>query len=307
MTHGMKTRRGYVLLVVLWTLVIVASLGLAASLGAREAVGTATNRVSLARAAWAADGCLAAAEAAAAEALGGPEGQSAWRELDRTIAAAPLLQGAPCAMHVRAAGAALDVNRADAEELDRLFRALDLPVWRRDSIVDAVLDWRDADDEPRAHGAERQWYAERHRFLPRNGPFAAPMELARVRGLDSLSGLDSLLDVDPVRIPLGRAPLPVLAALPGFTPEAVDRVAELRARGVQAFELMELIGMLSPLARDTMAVHYSEVAPRVTSEPDAWIIAARAESGTPAVAATVEARFVRAGTRLALIRRRTWP
>ena len=306
MNRPMRARRGYVLLVVLWTLVIVASLGLTASLAAREAVGTAKNRVSLARAAWAAEGCLAAARAAGEEALAG-QGPLAWKELDRALAGAPLLQGVPCEMRARAAGAALDVNHADEEELDGLLRALGIPAWRRDSIVDAVLDWRDTDDEPRPHGAERQWYAEQRRFLPRNGPLADPMELARVRGLDSLSGLDSLLGVDPARVPLGRAPLPVLAALPGFTSEAADRVSDLRARGVQTFELMELIGMLSPVARDTMAAHYGELAPRVTSEPDAWVVAARAESGTPTVAATVEARFVRAGARLALVRRRSWP
>src|SRR5262249_18280528 len=64
----------------------------------------------------------------------------------------------------------------------RLLRILDLDP----ALADTSAEWTDADDEARPHGAERDWYRARTPpYVPRNGPFATPAELALVRGIDA--------------------------------------------------------------------------------------------------------------------------
>ncbi len=105
-----------------------------------------------------------------------------------------------------------------------------------DSLVDAILDWRDVDNIARPLGAERVWYETQRRVAPRNGPFADVRELRRVCGYDDavahVPALDTLLSVEPGRIVPDRAPVAVLASLPGLGPEALGRVAERRSRGM---------------------------------------------------------------------------
>jgi general secretion pathway protein K len=52
-------------------------------------------------------------------------------------------------------------------------------------LADAILDWSDPDDVPRAHGAERDWYrGERPPREAANRPLASVGELLLVRGID---------------------------------------------------------------------------------------------------------------------------
>jgi type II secretory pathway component PulK len=69
--------------------------------------------------------------------------------------------------------------------------------YMEESIADAILDWRDGDDEPQAQGVEAGYYEN----LPvgytiRNGPFRTIRELLRVKGVteDLLYGEDSNLN-----------------------------------------------------------------------------------------------------------------
>jgi general secretion pathway protein K len=301
-------RGGFVLLAVLWVLVGLASLGLALSLVGRDAVGATQNRVGLARAHWLAEGCVSVARAVAASELTDPtRADAAWRTLDEVVANSPLASNTGCDLSVRPAGATLNVNTADAPELARVFLALHIMPMSADSLVDAILDWRDSDDEPRPNGAERAWYEERRRFTPRNGPIADVRELGRIRGLDQLSGLDSVLGMEPGRIPLGRAPRAVLMALPGFTEELADRIAELRERRALPPDLLTLAGALSPSARDSLSARYAEVVSLVTIDPDVWIVTAGAHDGVSPAVATVEVRLARAGARTAVLRHQSWP
>lgn len=305
-----RSRRGFALLAVLWVMVGMTALGLVIALTARRAVAAAENRKNLTRAAWTAEGCLAGARVVIDGALddGANDGAAgpAWSALDRVVAASPLLASSACDLSLRAAGSRLDVNDASREMLLALCLALRIPESRADSLVDALLDWRDGDDLPRPSGAERAWYEAHARHLPRNGPLADPRELLLVRGFEEIPALDSLLDVEPGRIELDRAPLPVIAALPGFGYEAVSRVAELRMRGAPVGDLLAVGGRLSPEARAALLARYPELVRLTTMQSDAWIVTSRARAGTLAVTAVLEVRLVRAGTRAAIVRRRTW-
>ena len=307
MTRTHEMRRGFALPAVLWVIVGVAAVSLAGTVAARESVATAQNRVDHARAAWRAEGCLEIARATIADGLAdGDRASVAWSGLDSILARSDLLAGAGCTVGARPAGAALDVNVASAEQLQRLLLATGARPGEADSLTDALLDWRDRDAEPRAMGAEAAWYRAHDELPPRDGPIADVAELRRIRGMSDLPGIDTLLGVDPGRIPLGRAPLAVIASLPGIGEEAVARLAELRSRGERPGELLAFAASLSREARAEMLARYPELVALVTTEPDAWIVTSSAKAGPRAVSASIEVRLVRAGTRAAIVRRRSW-
>lgn len=311
MTVSLCHRRGFVLLAVLWVMVGVAVLALTVSLSAREAVQAVRNRIDLSRAEWRAEDCLSRARAVVDDALmQSSQNQQApgWLDIDRILASSALLRVDGCDLSAHAAGTLVDVNTADRETLESLFAAAGVAMGTADSLADALLDWRDPDDVPRPYGAERQWYAAHRRPLPRNGTLADTREIRRVRGFERSSDVASLMSVEPGRICINRAPLVVLAALPGFSSEIVQRVAELRARGQRLGSLMALRDLdgLSPAARDSLQQHFAALARAATTEPDAWIVVARGRSGAPPIYAVIELRLVRAGRRAAVVRRRTW-
>ncbi len=305
-------RRGFVLLTVLWVLVGVSVVGVTFELVARRSVRAAANRMAETRADWRAKGCLARARAAIDGALADTTTTSSsglpdpWRALDEIVAAASRGWPPDCRVTAVPTGLTLDVNTATEDMLHRLLAALGVPPQQRDSIADAILDWRDADTLPRPHGAEADWYRARHLPLPRNGPFADPRELLRVRGIAGVPGLETLLGVDPGRIDLNRAPPAVLSALPGITPELVARLEEDQRRGTSLPDLLALGGEGSPASRAALMDHEIELERLTTTEPDAWILTIRARDGVPPITVALEERLVHAGTRAAVQRRRTW-
>ncbi|HEX2778575.1 MAG TPA: hypothetical protein VHM30_03680 [Gemmatimonadaceae bacterium] len=304
MRRQLRPRRGFALLAVLWVIVALGLLYAVAVLAARDAIATAQYRVSHTRAAWRAEGCAELARAVASEAMLDERGAtSIWRTLD-TVVASALPPGAQCSVELQASGRTLDANGAGESRIEALLIAAGIDSTRADSLADAILDWRDADDEPRRNGAERRWYRASGKLGPRNGPFADAAELRLVRGVAGIDGIDSLLGVDGGRIELARAPPAVVASLPGFDDEAMARLAELRLRGEEARELLPFSATLSRDARDAMLAQYPELAQLVAAEPDAWTLLARAADAGGATA-EVELRLIRAGPRLAIVRRKT--
>jgi type II secretory pathway component PulK len=174
-------------------------------------------------------------------------------------------------------------------------------------LVEAILDWRDSDDSVRARGAEREWYDGQHRTGPRNAALAAVEELHLVRGFERASEIDSLAGVESEKIVLSRAPVAVLAALPGVGPEAIARLTERRAAGLPIRDVAQLADALSLPARAVLLANYAELARLTTVSPEAWTIISRFTAGKPAVTATLELRVMYAGGRVAIVQRRSWP
>lgn len=304
-------RRGSALLAVLWVMVGISALALAVSLSGRDAVAVTRNRTDLIRAAWRAEECMARARAAIAEALNEPPVEvhgvpTIWVALDRVVMASPVVNATECNVSLRPAGVALDLNAVNRESLYALLRALGTGPERADSLADALLDWRDGDGVPRPYGVERPWYEERARRPPRDGPFADPRELRYVRGFATFPGIDTVLGVEPGRISLEHAPRAVLAALPGMSAEVVDRILDRRRRGVPVGDLASITSALSTPARDSLIARYADLARSTTTDPDAWVAISRATHGGLPLTAAVELRLVRAGNRVAIVRRRTW-
>ncbi len=213
--------------------------------------------------------------------------------------------GPDCTAEFEAAGTRLDVNAADSAQCVAVLRASGF-AGESDAMTAALLDWRDTDDSARALGAEAEWYAQAGRFAPRNGPIADVRELARVRGFEDATGLDSVFTTEPGRIAVNSAGAAVLAAIPGFSDEAVDRVLALRSQGTLVTDLFTFAATLSTPASDAIVAHSVALAGAATVDPDAWIVTASGVQGHPAVRATIQVRLVHASTRTVVVRQRTW-
>jgi general secretion pathway protein K len=173
-----------------------------------------------------------------------------------------------------------------------------------DSLTDAILDWRDSDDERRPLGAEAAWYRSQHTITPRNGPFADPAELRFVRGLDD--SLISLFTTDSSKTPINDAPLVVVASLPGMTSELVAVLANRRRRDEPLRALSQLTDGLSPAARDTLLARFAELSEDASLDVEELVLQTTARVGVPAIAATITLRMRPADHRAAAVARTTW-
>ncbi len=301
-------RRGFALIAILWLVVAMAAIGMDDTATARDALATTQNRMNITRAAWHSEACGEVVRAAADAALGDTlvAASAAWDTLDRTLATVHA-EKVGCVVGARAAGDRLDVNAADAGALSAAFMAAGVNEDRADSLADALLDWRDSDSIPRPRGAEAGWYRAAGRVIPTNRPFEDEEEIHLVRGFEAADSLVALLGVEPGRIVLDRAPLPVIASLPGMSPEAVARIAELRWRGEPVRDIAALGASLSEDARTKLASASGELVRLVANEPDAWIVRITSTAGTPPVSVVEELRLVRAARRAGVTHARIWP
>lgn len=304
-----RRRSGFALLTALWAIATATILAAAAALVGRESLDASRNRSDAERAHWRAEDCLARAremiDGVLADARSAESAQRAWRSLDARVDVAPLALDPGCDVVLRASGSTLDVNAASAEQLLRMFTTL-YGASRAQELMDALLDWRDVDDEPRPQGAEAGWYRERSRHPPRNDWLADARELARVRGFEELAELRDLLGIDAGRVSLANAPMPVLASLPGFLDETVDAIIELRERGDWIVDLSALAASLSPRAADSLLANYPDIARLTVLEPEAWTVTSRGRAGDRGVAVAIEVTMVRDGPRAVVLRRRGW-
>lgn len=142
----------------------------------------------------------------------------------------------------------LDLNQAEPEVLVGLFSQFTSSA-AAGAAVDALQDWRDADDLVRPQGAESDAYVRAgSAYVPPNAPFTRVDELNRVRGIGEALALavapyvtvngDLLIDVN-------AAPETVLAAVPGIGPTGARTLVSQRSRGgafASISEVQQLLG-----------------------------------------------------------------
>lgn len=252
-------RRGFALLTVLWALVALATLAGASSSLARRGTAVTRNRIHLTRATWAREACgeILAARFAADRTV-------------RKVDTVELGRGAWCRAAVSDPAAAVNVNLASAELLQRLLG---------DTLADRLLDWRDADSVPRPLGAETDWYRARGRRLPRNGPLADAAELRMVHGFERAHGdlLAALTTHGSGILNPNLVPRAVLTSLPGFDAEIIETLIARRNGGRPVSSLDELIAAVSPSSQVTLLGEYRDLA-RITAFSPAQLVA-RIEGG----------------------------
>lgn len=171
--------RGFALILVIWSLVLLASLATGFAYAVRHQARVAADVADVAR-----------AEAAATAALHtmvltlGMSDREARRQSDIGIHRVAWPQ-ADITVQVKSESGRIDVNRAPRELLAGLF-ALLLPDANPEALADALIDWRDRDDRPGPAGAEQAAYAEAgYVYGPANTAFYSVNELSQVIGFDS--------------------------------------------------------------------------------------------------------------------------
>ena len=208
-------------------------------------------------------------------------------------------------MRLRDVGTTLNLNRASEEELRRLLRALRVDFGRADRIAQAVLDWRDPDDEHRARGAERAAYREAGSpMLPRNGPFQNINELRFVRGVDQelLRRLRSYVTVlGTGRVNVNAAPREVLLALEGMTEEAVAVLFRFRQQARPVPNMNRLLRELSAPARRAVESRLAQLVSRTTFDTREVAIVSEGWVDGGIMRARAEGLLVRAATAAFLV------
>lgn len=136
--------------------------------------------------------------------------------------------------------ARLNLNTASPARVARLLQVLGLDRQARDVVVDSIQDWKDADELPRANGAESEDYYMKRPvpYHARNARLQDPAELLQIRGVtralylgrDERPGLAALTTVfGREMVNLNTAPAPVLSAL-GLSDAEITDVAQTRTR-----------------------------------------------------------------------------
>lgn len=135
--------------------------------------------------------------------------------------------------------ARLSVNGVGPDRLDRLLAALEVEGEQRDIIKDSLLDWRDANELHRVHGAESDFYSRLPvPYRARNGNLQDVSELLQIRGVtrelyvgvDGRPGLGELVTALGVSaVNLNTAGPLVLKAL-GLSDAEIGDVVRTRVR-----------------------------------------------------------------------------
>jgi len=228
-----SSQRGIALIAVLWLTVLLTVIASSFAYSMRGEALAARNTMSLAQARAVADGAV---ERMAFE-LSRPrnlqdvwraDGQPhAWNEGDVAVSAAAFDESAR-----------IDLNAATDPLLKGLLQNVGgLDPDTAQQVLEAILDWRDADELRRPNGAEAADYrAAGSKQVPTNAPFESVGELRRVLGVAGplMAKLaDSVTVYSRQRgINTATAARDVLLALPGATPELVDAFIAARVEAL---------------------------------------------------------------------------
>lgn len=217
-----SSQRGVALVLVIWAAILIAVIASSFMVERRTDALVVGNSISIARAQAAAD---AGVERAIFEAYRNDNGPDLWRR-DGSVHAWSF-DGVPVRVEMRDESAKIDINVAPDALLLGLFKSVGLNDDEANALLDAVLDWRDADSLKRAHGAEEDDYkAAGLPYRPANAPFQAIEELQLVLGMrpeiyrriaPSITVFSRQPGVNPQ-----LATREVLLAIPSLTPEVVD-------------------------------------------------------------------------------------
>lgn len=132
----------------------------------------------------------------------------------------------------------ISLNSADKSTLMQLFTSMAIDHTAADHLSDAILDWRDKDNELQANGAEQGEYkAAGLAYIPRNGAFESMEELQMVLGMtpEIYQQLEPVISIysSNKQINPTTASRKVLLTLAGVTEAMVDEYLAQRADNVR--------------------------------------------------------------------------
>lgn len=223
---------GFVLIMVLWLLALLAVMVIALTNTVRLDVQAKTNLLARAQAEALADGVTFAVAARLMEQLAGAPGPAL---TPNGVPARCALDGNAVDILVTDVAGLIDLNAAPVELLARVIAGVGVPVERAGELAAAIVDFRDFDDEPLPVGAEAKEYrAAGMPFGPKNAPFETVDELDQVLGMTPaiLARLRELVTVHS-RSPgldVQLAPPALVMALAGPEHGTADGIGGARAQ-----------------------------------------------------------------------------
>jgi general secretion pathway protein K len=221
-------QRGIALVLVMWASVLLAVVLSSFILERRTETLVMQNSLSMARAEAIAD---AGVQRAVWEMYRTDNSPDAWKR-DGTVQNWSY-DGVPVRVEIRDESAKIDINTASDALLRGMFLSIGMSDDEAAHIVDAILDWRDADSFKRPNGAEEPEYvAAGLPYKPANAPFQAIEELQLVLGMRP----DIYRRIAPMITVFSRQPgvnptlasRDVLLSIPGITSDMVDQYIGLR-------------------------------------------------------------------------------
>ncbi len=264
-------RRGFALIAAIWLIVAFVAIGLEISLHARARRLSAANVLEEERGLAAAEAGLEHLRSRLAQLDGGSSAPQhvptpatdPWRYAIQVLPDTVRLGEERYHVTIRDAGASLNLNRADEEQLRRLLIALRIDAGRATDIAESILDWRDADELHHLHGAEKDDYVRTGAIaLPPDAPFSRVDELRYVQGMTPgvLATIRSFVTVVGTgQINLNAAPRPVLLSLPGIGEEAAAVIERMRTSSTPLTSLQELSAQLSNESRERLVAEMPDL------------------------------------------------
>lgn len=234
--QGPRTERGFILLVVLSAIGLLALVAASFTQIARTHVKVASATVEGARAEALAD---AGVQLAVMDLVAASANQGARRRfaLDATLHVCGVASdGATLTIAVRDEAGKIDLNIGSEAILRAL--VLGLGVEAGEAAADAILDFRDDDDNRRPAGAERREYEAAGRTTgPKNAPFAAIEELGQV------------LPLTPADVDLLRPFVTIHSGQTGVDPSvASSALVDILVRGAAKAEGLASAGAIKAFA-----------------------------------------------------------
>lgn len=233
MTSG-DSRRGMVLVIVLWTIALCSALAMAASVSFRSFVGIAAIDRDRVRG----DALLTAGlEVAAGLAMDWPDKPLLDRETAFHLATGRV------SVQMNDEGGRIDLGKAPADFLTHLLLSVGAPQSQAESVAQSIIRWRSRDEAQSENGGPSKAHAEQANegFLSdvdqiAEVPGMTPEWLEAIRPLSTVFGAET---VNPLTAPAG-----VIACVPG-----VDRnqlAAFLAARRSSPNDAAQLATILGP-------------------------------------------------------------
>ena len=233
-----RQSRGFALILVIWALVLLTSLATGFALAIRHEIRVAGDMTSIAQAEATASAALhtTAFMLSIAEPADRWKADNRWRPIPWPDAAV--------AVRLQSESGKIDINLAPRELLDGLFSQF-MSAARSEALTDALLDWRDGDDDPEPSGAEQDAYSRAgYTYGPANASFNSVNELGRVLGFDyrTVEQLKPYLTVysKRPRINVFGADEVVLMATPGIDRETATQILAQRDRALDEGGRMDI-------------------------------------------------------------------
>jgi general secretion pathway protein K len=132
----------------------------------------------------------------------------------------------------------IDINSATAKLLHHVLQFASLETQAQQQLENAILDWRDEDENTRPFGAEKAEYkAEKLSYAPRNKPFRSFEELQMLKGMNAnvfawMQKIFTIYAAGQTEVEVNTSSREVLAVLPEIDAMQLDNYFSVRRQAI---------------------------------------------------------------------------